>query len=590
MKFSFAPLLLLLLLGGCARQGNITGGLKDTTPPGLDTLQSTPLYALRFNERYIRLTFDEWVVLKNAAQQVTISPPLAKNPKVSLDKKTVVVDLGEDPGLRPNTTYTVQFGTAVADFHADNIAKDLRYVFSTGDVIDSLSVSGVALDAFSGDPIENVTVMLYESDFDSIVVKEKPYYYARTDKSGQFTISNVKPGRFRCVGVDEGQTPDLKWQPKERIAPADKPIELSDSVKTNSVVLRLYVNEARPRRTEVNSNRYGLIRLGYNTRPDTLPQLSPISDNAALSNSFKWIIERSDDSLLVWYDYLTDAPTLWKLKTGETDTVAIKALNRADFVSKHKLLPADQVRPAGKAGRAGRTPNTPTPNSPTPTTPNPNTPTPNTPNAPKVIQHFRQPYLWDFNAPIESVDTSKWLLVRDTVSLRTFSVKVDSLKPRRLVFSKVWVPDATYQLTLLPGAITGWWQVSNQDTLRITFNVNGEKQLGALSLSIEQLKPGQSYYFQLQNGKTVVEERRFTAATNTERIQIKYLPTAKYTVQLVEDTNGNGRWDTGNYFARRAPEVIWRKELEALRANWELEAVFEATDSKEKKQSKRSGN
>jgi Bacterial Ig-like domain len=582
MKLWFWPAaVLLLLLSGCARQGNVTGGPKDTTPPGLDTLKSSPLYPLRFKERYIRLTFDEWVVLKNATQQVVISPPLAKNPKATLDKKTVVVDLGENVELRPNTTYTIQFGTAVADFHADNIAKDLRYVFSTGDLIDSMKVSGVAIDAFSAAPIENVTVMLYESESDSVVVREKPYYYARTDKNGQFTINNIKPGRFRCVGVDEGQTPDLKWQPKERIAPNDKWIVLSDSVSSQTAILKLYVNQAAPRRTDVNATRFGLIRLAYNTRLDTLPAFSPISEQGVIADSLKWRIERSDDSLLFWYDYPATTPVAWKLKIGERDTVPIKAINRADFVTKNKLMPADQVRPASKGGRISS-------NNRTPTTPPaggavtpPTTPVP----APvKVVtQHFKQPFNWDFNIPIEAMDTTKWILMRDTVSLRTFTVTQDSLRPRRLIFEKVWVPDASYQLMLLPGAITGWWQAANVDTLRLTFNVIGEKQLGTLNLSVENIQPGQSYLLQLLNGKNVVEERRFKAGATMEKLIFKHLPTAKYTAQLIEDRNRNGRWDTGNYFESRSPEAVWRKELEALKANWELEAVFDASDTKGKK-------
>jgi uncharacterized protein (DUF2141 family) len=583
MKLWFWPAaILLLLLSGCARQGNITGGQKDTTPPGLDTLKSSPLYALRFKERYIRLTFDEWVVLKNATQQVVISPPLAKNPKVTLDKKTVVVDLGENVELRPNTTYTLQFGTAVADFHADNIAKDLRYVFSTGEFIDSMKVTGVAFDAFSADPIENVTVMLYESEADSVVVREKPYYYARTDKNGQFTINNIKPGRFRCVGIDEGQTPDLKWQPKERIAAHDKYVVLTDSVPTQTVVLKLYVNEAPLRRTDMNASRFGLIRLAYNTRPDTLPEFRPISDQPAITDSLKWLVERSEDSLLYWYDYTASTPIAWKLKIGDRDTISIKVLNRADFVSKNRLVPADLVRPASKGGRSNnRTPPAPVQNAAIPPTT-----TPVAVPVKVISQHFQQPFNWDFNLPIEAVDTTKWILTRDTVSLRTFSVTKDSLRPRRLVLNKVWVPDASYQLVLLPGAITGWWQAQNLDTLRITFNVIGEKQLGTLNLSVENVQAGQHYSLQLLNGKNIVDERRFKAATSMEKLIFKYLPAAKYTVQLVEDRNDNGRWDTGNFFERRNPEVVWRKELETLKANWELEASIDVSDTKQQKKNK----
>ena len=41
-------------------------------------------------------------------------------------------------------------------------------------------------------PVENVQVLLYDTHFDSIVAKEKPYYSTKTDKSGSFTFKNIK--------------------------------------------------------------------------------------------------------------------------------------------------------------------------------------------------------------------------------------------------------------------------------------------------------------------------------------------------------------------------------------------------------------
>ena len=103
------PFLLLLLLSSCARQGAPTGGPKDTTPPRVDSLTSTPNYATRFQEKKIELRFDEWVTLSEVATQVVVSPPLRTKrvPDISLKGKTVVVEIPENDTLRPNTTYAL---------------------------------------------------------------------------------------------------------------------------------------------------------------------------------------------------------------------------------------------------------------------------------------------------------------------------------------------------------------------------------------------------------------------------------------------------------------------------------------------------
>ena len=110
-----AIFLAVLVFFACARQGAPTGGPKDTTPPQVDSIASSPNFSTRFQESRIQLTFDEWIVLKDAPTQVLISPPLAKRPDITLKGKTVVVKFAEGEVLRPKTTYTINFGNAVVD-------------------------------------------------------------------------------------------------------------------------------------------------------------------------------------------------------------------------------------------------------------------------------------------------------------------------------------------------------------------------------------------------------------------------------------------------------------------------------------------
>jgi hypothetical protein len=552
----------------CARQGTITGGPKDTTPPVLDTLGSTPNYATRFVGRYIELRFDEWLTLKDAAQQVVISPPLAKNPKVTLDGKVVKVDLGEDPKLRPNTTYTLNFGGAVTDFHEGNPVKDLRFVFATGDVIDSLEVRGTVFDAATDEPVENATVMLYDVVTDSIPLREKPYYFARTDKTGQFKIQNIRAGQFKCVAIDEGNAPDLRWNgSSERVAFEDSPLMVSDSTQNQpGLRLRLFKTEPRLQISDRSATRYGLIRLAYTRTPPAPDSLAFRASEAALGVRF--LLEKSQDSVLVWYDWPADAtPVAWHLLSGERDSTPIKALSRADFLTKNKVQFAGEApAPRGKSNR---------------TAPTPTAPASGPPPIKTVVQNPARPAMLAFVQPLVRVDTARWVLTRDsTTRVSDYSVRIDSSSTRQLVLDASWQAGQSYTLLLLPGAVTDFWGTSNVDTLRRVFNVLGEKTLGGLVITAQSLVPGRAYVLQLLSGSNTLElERRFVANGTEQRIALPSLAVSAYSIRLIDDRNSNGRWDTGDYFGRRQPEAIFNKKLESLRANWEVEATIEAVEN-----------
>ena len=116
------------------------------------------------------------------------------------EKKTVVIDLEEEK-LRDNTTYTINFGEAIQDLTEGNAPKDFRFIFATGPYIDSLSVQGTVRDAFTNELKEDVFVILYDNLEDSVVNKERPYYFAKTDKTGKFRIPNVKQDTFKIFAL-----------------------------------------------------------------------------------------------------------------------------------------------------------------------------------------------------------------------------------------------------------------------------------------------------------------------------------------------------------------------------------------------------
>ncbi len=566
MKNFICILLLAALLFSCARQGSLTGGQKDTTPPVMDTLHSSPNYVTRFKDKKIELEFNEWVVLTDATKEVVISPPIDPTPKVTLKKKSVIVTLDDKAVLRENTTYTINFGNAVRDLHEKNPAKDLRFVFSTGDAIDSLVVEGLVLDALTGEPVENAVVMLYDNLSDSAIVKEKkPYYFAKTEKSGQFKIKNVKSGQFQAIAVEEGQVGNLRWDrpDTERIGFPDSLITLSDSLKQTSKIISIFKNQGPIRRITANSDRYGLVKIVWSDKPDNIPFRTAVDTVAG----FKTLTEYSKDTMLIWYDFPPEnTASAWTLITGKADTVRVKALSRADFVTRQRIRPLEDggggAPGSGRSGRSGKPAEAPVPKAlPLKTIP----------------QIAGKPYALRFNSPIASFDTAKWVVTADTLPFRDFNLTPDSTSVRSLLLKAGWKSGNAVKFMLLPGAVTDFYGVANIDTILYQFNIATEKQLGILSLTVENAKPGEHYVLEILNGQNKEAERRFTPAPG-EQIVFKFteMMPANYTAKIIIDKNNNGRWDTGNYFEKRQPEVILLKKLEALRANWELEATVSA--------------
>ena len=164
MSYRYIFLLLLIVFcWNCAQQGSPKGGPKDEAPPRV--LESQPLnYSTRFKAKKIIITFDEYIVLDNVNQELIVSPPMEEKPEVKLRKKSMVIEFEE--ALKDSTTYTFNFGSAIKDLHEGNKLLNYEYVFSTGDVLDSLSVRGTL--KYAEDlsvPVDQISIMLYKDLF-----------------------------------------------------------------------------------------------------------------------------------------------------------------------------------------------------------------------------------------------------------------------------------------------------------------------------------------------------------------------------------------------------------------------------------------
>ena len=70
--------------------------------------------------------------------------------------------------------------------------------------------------------------------------------------------------------------------------------------------------------------------------------------------------------------------------------------------------------------------------------------------------------------------------------------------------------------------------------------------------------------------------REYMNVDSNSTYNFEYIRPGKYTFRLIEDSNKNDIWDTGNYLQKVSPEPVYYfpSELE-VRANWDLNETFD---------------
>lgn len=395
---------------GCANITQISGGEKDTQPPRIDSTETfTPNFQTNFEEKTIYLPFDEWVVLNDVMNQVVISPPLEKPLDMKLKKRTVILDFSKET-LRENTTYTINFGESIKDLNEGNFQKNFRYIFSTGDVIDSLEVNGNVIDALTEKPIEDVLVLLYDDLSDSVVHKERPYYFAKTDKNGSFKIPFVKQDTFKILALKD-ENANYKYDlPNEKIAFSTEVIITGDSI-VNRTTLRFFTENPTLKAFVPKSPHYGYIPILFNA--NNLENVKVVSLEPI--ENWQTLVYTEKDTIKFWYNNVDLDSVNLVISDDEMlqDTFTVKLKTKEKY---------QQSKPKMKT----KVPKT------------------------AIGHNPDQPLEIVFNHPIGKIDTAKILVLEDTLqTIIQPEVSVDTLRPNVLILNYKWKESKPYQLILM---------------------------------------------------------------------------------------------------------------------------------------------
>ena len=598
----FGIMVVALCIYACANRGYPEGGPKDETPP--QVVEEVPLsYTTNFKAKRVNIYFDEFVQLNDINNKFIFSPPVKKDPKVSLKGKYVQVAIPDS--LRENTTYSLDFADAIVDNNESNPLGFYRYVFSTGERIDTLELGGTVVNAESYEPVMGVLVALYEKQGDSIPLKELPDYIARTDSSGNFRLTNLREGHYRVMAIedvnrDKMYTPESEmfaWmdttvfpvvEPATRVDTfhvIEKIVE-ADTILRDSIVrtdylaygpsnlyLRLFlekltqlylVEDDRKEREQLNfifsiPGENGLeVTLWDTLATEPLPQDWYFKEHSAGNDTLTlWIKDSTvykKDTLNVILSYMrSDSTGQWE-RYSDTARYTFRAKEKKEGKSKKKDEDAPKVEFLEiKSNISGD------------------------------LDLGARLYL-EFSRPINksTLDSIRVLEKVDTVyQLIPFQVVEDSLRVRRVFVDAAWKAGGEYQLQIDSATIYDIYGRFN-DKLEKKFKVRTEEYYGKIMVNVRGVDcPTIVQLYKAENGKSENGKRTYNVVQSKVveqdgEVVFPLLPEGKYCVRAILDRNGNGVWDTGLYLKHRQPEeIVYLRGEIAVKQNFDVEQDFD---------------
>ncbi len=520
-----------LVIFGCAKRGNPSGGPIDSIPPVL--INASPkLNSINFDSDEIRLTFDEWIKLENIQDQLIISPPIDKSsyeitPLSGVTKKVFLRFLDS---LNPKTTYTINFGNSIQDNNENNPLTFFSYTFSTGETIDSLFIMGNIRDAFDQETDDYISLQLYRVDSlfkDSIIYSDKPTYISNTLDSTNYKFQNLKEGKYLLIALKDLDNNYFFDPFYDKIGFMDSLIILPrDSI----IDLKLFKEETDlvwEKPYFINSEKIG---FGYYGRLDM--DKIKIESNIPDSVNYVFTKEKDIDTLNLWLSKNSFDSLNFSLIESDTIKLTTVKFDR----KKDSLIDSLNL-------------------------------------SPKTINiiHINESFKISSNIPVADVEDSL-ITVRDIDSLVIpFSTEINSQLNEVFISFDV-SPSDKYNIFIKPNAIKDIRGGINDS---INYNVVSQTLEDYGNIFLDILGGNNSkYILQLLNANNEII-REYKNAYSNSSYTFNYVIPGKYTFRLIEDLNSNDVWDTGNYIKRKQPEPVYYFPGEIdVRANWDLNETF----------------
>ena len=539
-----------------------SGGPKDTIPPII-----TKLYPLdgqinvpRHKTKLV-LTFNEYVTVKDP-KSLFLSPPLEKAAKFKLQNKSVVVYFEND--LDSNKTYTLDVTNAIADNNEGNMFPGYTLVFSTGNQIDSMLLTGIVQDCNTLQPIKGATVMLYKDLADSAVFLHRPDAAVKTDDWGFFCLRNIQDTTYRLFAIIDENNNNIYEPETEKIAFVDSIIrplvKINDSLPeiqkydmkdticclARNTEYELNVFREKPsKQLIVNKERVG-ERTAYITFMAPYAQIDSIWIKGVPQDKLLTQFNLQQDSLEIWVNDPRPQPdTLFlNVKYMKTDTLGL--LN--SFTEEIKL-------PKPKSALIAKTSRKDIKKEDT-------TAVFTVDAKPENIEQYG--FVVEFKYPLvqDAFDSLNFKSInpRQQESEEKYTVKRDSLNLRKYIITpkNQFQPGYEYILKMPHRKfkdINGFYN----DSLDVKVSLPKDDKLSTMMLNMSNVN--NKYIVDLLDEKRTKVLRNYIIEKD-QTLVFPYLKAGKYSIRITEDLNKNGLVDTGNILEHKQPEKVLFYKLE----------------------------
>jgi len=534
----------LLAVSGCADERPPTGGRRDSLPPKVKYAYPENK-SLNFNSTKIKIRFNEFIQQTLDPKEILVSPPMNKNPKMMVSGKNVNITIKDK--LKENTTYTINFGDAIKDLNEGNTMKNFTYVFSTGPILDTASVSGTISNASEPKEVDNIIVALHPIDSVDGIRHSKPFYFAKTDKMGAYTINNIHSGTYSIHALKDQNLNYIYDQSDELIGFQDSTLTLTDSSKAKVNMSLFLSSNNRPKFTDAVSVAPGKIIISYNS---PIRNLKLDSDPSSQKNRYE--INERKDSITYWFSNIYDKKMLLSLVVNDTilDTARIdlKTYNKdsTNERKRYSLTIESQVIKRDTSGREIYV-------KPT-------------------LSPFK-PIILKLTRPVDSIDQNKRLVLTNDSTAKIDSITFTLNPQTRREINIEYVPREKMPYTLtVPDStlldIFGWWNRK----FSYKWNVDANENYGNMIMSLKIEHPERHYVFKLLDADNKVAEKFLSTGVTERKITFKNVKAGQYHLQAIEDNNNNGDWDSGDFSKKLQPEkIINFRETYDLKGSWDLE-------------------
>lgn len=511
----------------CATPGSPQGGPKDEIKPKPRAF-SPANQSLNFSGKEISIAFDENVNITNPQIEVIISPPVEPFPAIIAKRDEVIIKFKED--LRPNTTYQIAFGNSIKDVNEANPADNVQLVFSTGPTLDSMSIEGNLVSAYGEKLSENTFVQLYTQYTDSTIVNSKPLYIYKAGSSGTFKFNYLPRDTFKIMALSDMNSNYLFDLPTESIGEFSQWVVLDSNVKDLSISVfspEESVFKFKDFATQLDN---GIFKFKLNKT------LFPYKDSVNVT-----VGQPNAKALIKQQDFSSDEQTIF-IASDSFPVNCVVYVNGSP-------LDTVRLRASKKAPIPGQflTTNT------------------SILNGKSIIQHPQFPLQLSFNLPLNAIDSQK-ITLTDTL-IQPIDFQLFYYKNNwSLSLESKWVSNQPYILTFTDGAfLYANETLSKADTFNLL--VQDIKKYGALMLSASF--PTTSNYIvalRTKDGKYMTE-----SIVNADAwfYNAGLLAPGTYIVEVIEDANADGRWNSGNYWLKQNPERVFRSQDIVVKENWD---------------------